>query len=59
MGGGAKRRQQKRKQEVRHMFQVESDTQDRMRENGKRTSSVSNNLLGNLLGKVAKVWHGH
>lgn len=40
------------------MFQVGSDTQDKMRGNGKRTSSVSSNLPGNLLGRVAKVWHG-
>lgn len=41
------------------MFQVGSDTQDRMRGNGKRTSSASSNPPGNLLGRVAKFWHGH
>lgn len=41
------------------MFQVGSDTQDRARGNGKRTSSASSNLPGNLLGRVVEVWHGH
>lgn len=41
------------------MFQVGSDTQDRARGNGKRTSSASSNPPGNLLGRVVEVWHGH